>query len=81
MRTGLIAKLRTQFCAARGAQGIVVESPQEAHWRFRGLGTESPVFFGVSRKKCACSFLNGRDVFSVALSLCHGVSVEKHDVF
>jgi hypothetical protein len=24
--------------------GIVVESPQEAHGRFRGLGTESPVF-------------------------------------
>jgi hypothetical protein len=27
-----------------GAQGIVAESPQEAHWRFRGLAAESPVF-------------------------------------
>jgi hypothetical protein len=26
------------------AHGIVAESPQEAHGRFRGLGAESPVF-------------------------------------
>jgi hypothetical protein len=35
------------------AQGIAAESPQELHGLFRGLGAESPVFCGVSRKKCA----------------------------
>ncbi|MDR1316465.1 MAG: hypothetical protein LBK13_06285 [Spirochaetales bacterium] len=35
---------------ARGAQGIAAESPQEAHRRFRGLGAESPVFYGAAVK-------------------------------
>jgi hypothetical protein len=33
------------------APGIAAESPQEAHWRFRGLGAESPVFFVRLRTK------------------------------
>jgi hypothetical protein len=32
------------------AQGIVAESPQEAHRRFRGLEVESPVFCGYAAK-------------------------------
>jgi hypothetical protein len=32
------------------ARGIVVESPQELHKQFRGLGAESPVFRGVAAK-------------------------------
>jgi hypothetical protein len=35
------------------AQGIEAESPQDLHKQIRGLGAESPVFCGVSRKKCA----------------------------
>ncbi|MDR1179012.1 MAG: hypothetical protein LBK44_00775, partial [Spirochaetales bacterium] len=35
--------------------GIAAESPQELHGQFRGLVAESPVFCGVSRKKCARS--------------------------
>jgi hypothetical protein len=35
------------------AQGIVAESPQDLHKQIRGLAAESPVFCGVSRKKCA----------------------------
>ncbi|MDR1316423.1 MAG: DUF2070 family protein [Spirochaetales bacterium] len=37
---------RLLSAAGARARGIVAESPQEAHWRFRGLGAESPVFFG-----------------------------------
>jgi hypothetical protein len=36
-----------QAAASLGARnGIVAESPQEAHGRFRGLAAESPVFLG-----------------------------------
>jgi hypothetical protein len=44
--------------AAGRAQGIAAESPQEAHWRFRGLGAESPVFWVCEArpKKCAQIF-------------------------
>jgi hypothetical protein len=35
------------------AQGIAAESPQDLHRQIRGLAAESPVFCGVSRKKCA----------------------------
>jgi hypothetical protein len=34
-------------------QGIVAESPQEAHRRFRGLAAESPVFLPVFGQKKA----------------------------
>jgi hypothetical protein len=45
------------YSEAAMRNGIAAESPQEAHRRFRGLGAESPVFCGVSRKKCAHIFL------------------------
>jgi hypothetical protein len=47
------------------AQGIVAESPQEAHKRFRGLAAESPVFCGTAAKnapklRTSNRFLNSR---------------------
>jgi hypothetical protein len=53
-RKGLVANLHSQIrCLPLvRAQGIEVESPQEAHRRFRGLGTDSPVFLpGLAGKK------------------------------
>jgi hypothetical protein len=46
----------SQFCSAKlllaHAAWIAAENPQEAHLRFRGLGTGSP-FCGVLRRKCS----------------------------
>jgi hypothetical protein len=43
------AHRHTSTAKARGAPGIVAESPQDLHKQIRGLGAESPVC-GVSRK-------------------------------
>jgi hypothetical protein len=54
-----VAKSRSDFALPLlRRKGIGAESPQEAHWRFRGLGAESPVFLFCAPsareiKKCA----------------------------
>jgi hypothetical protein len=47
-------KIAKRFCAAAARRkGIAAEIPQDLHKQIRGIEAESPVFCGVSRKKCA----------------------------